>query len=229
MNNNPKIKVIILSIFPEIFDNFLKTSLIGKAIANKNIEIKIINFRDYAQAPHFRVDDEIYGGGAGVLLKPEPLLKALKASKKLLPNSKSILLSASGIRFTQEKAQELSEQKELVFVCGRYEGVDQRVIDSAIDEEIRIGDFVTMGGETPTMVALEAITRLVDGVIGNQDSLTEESFSADDSSQILEAPQYTRPEEYNDLKVPEVLCSGNHQKIKEWKEKESIKKTKENI
>ncbi len=222
-------KFSVLTIFPELFASYLEASLIGKAIKNQIVEINLVNFRRFAEPPHFKVDDEIYGGGAGMLLKPEPLIKAITEEEARLPHAKKILLSASGKKFTQAVANELSKESELIMVCGRYEGVDQRVIDLKIDEEYCLADVVCMGGEVPAMMILEAITRLLTEGIGNPDSLLEESFSITNNQQtLLEAPQYTRPPEYEGKTVPEVLLSGNHSKIKEWRLQEAIKKTKKN-
>ncbi len=222
-------KFSVLTIFPELFTSYLEASLIGKAIKNQIVEINLVNFRRFAEPPHFKVDDITYGGGAGMLLKPEPLIQAISEEEVKLPKAKKILLSASGKKFTQQVANELSKESELIIVCGRYEGVDQRVIDLKIDEEYCLADVVCMGGEVPAMMIIEAITRLLTEGIGNPDSLLEESFSiTDENKLLLESPQYTRPPEYAGLSVPEVLLSGNHANIKKWRWAEALKKTKKN-
>ena len=223
------LKISVLTIFPEIFESYLKASLIGKAIQKKIIDINLVDFRNFAEPPHYKVDDIIYGGGAGMLLKPEPLIKAIYSEEEKLPKAKKILLSASGEKFTQKVAENLSKESELIIVCGRYEGVDQRVIDLKIDHEYCLADVVCMGGEVPAMMIIESLTRLLTEGIGNPESLLEESFSIQNDGKILlEAPQYTRPPEYMGAKVPEILLSGNHLKIKEWRLNEAAKKTKKN-
>lgn len=230
MISKKRLNFIILTVFPEIFSSFISTSLIAKAIESDIINIELINFRDYAEPPHYKVDDIVYGGGAGMLLKPEPLAKAIQVAKTKYPNSYTILLSASGKKLTQRKCENLSEQENIILICGRYEGVDQRVIDLYVDEEIRVGDFVTLGGEVPSMLLIEATTRLIDNVIGNSESLQEESFSIkfEDQKEMLEGPQYTRPIEFNGLIVPEVLRSGDHKKIANWRKEQSLLKTNKN-
>lgn len=218
--------VNLLTIFPEIFESFLKTSLVGKAITRGLLSATITNIRDFSSPPHHKVDDTPYGGGAGMVMLPEPLVASIESIKQRDPNTWVVLLSPSGPRFTQEKAQELAKRDSVTFVCGRYEGIDQRVIDLAIDEEISVGDFVVMGGEVPAMLIIEASLRLRPGVLHNAESVTHESFSPDlaDGS-LVEAPQYTRPEKFRDLGVPEVLLSGNHKAIAEWRLKEAQAKT----
>lgn len=225
MNTEDTYKIIVLSIFPEIFESFLKTSLIGKAIAANKLNIEVINFRDFSDPPHFKVDDEPFGGGAGMVLKPEPLARAVIKAKEKLPNAEVILLSASGEKFKQTTAKELSQyDKGLILVCGRYEGVDQRFIDLYVNQELNLGDFICMGGEVPAMLLIEAVTRLKPEIIGNPDSLQNESFNEN----LLEAPQYTRPREFEGQSVPEDLLSGSHKKIAEWKKTAGLTKTKKN-
>ena len=221
-----KFKIDILTIFPELFNSFLGCSLIKKAIDKDLLEVGCINIRDFSEPPHFKVDDEPFGGGAGMLLKPEPLTLAIRASKLRLPNAKVVLLSAAGKLFHQKVASELSQLSELILVCGRYEGVDQRVIDREIDLEISMGDYVVMGGEVPAMLMIEAITRLKPQIIGNEDSLTSESFHEDQN--LLEAPQYTRPADFKGAKVPAELLSGDHEKIKKWRRLAAEERTKKN-
>lgn len=218
--------VEILTIFPGIFESFLKTSLVGKAIERGLLHVRLTNIRDFASPPHNKVDDSPYGGGAGMVMLVEPLVKAIEAAKARQPGARVILLSPGGPRFTQTKAGELSKTDSIIFVCGRYEGVDQRAIDLAIDEELSIGDFVVMGGEVPAMMVIEAGLRLRPDVIHNMESTAFESFSPllGDGT-LVESAQYSRPEEYRGLRVPDVLLSGNHKKIEDWRLAESIKKT----
>lgn len=218
-------RIAILTIFPEIFQGFVSSSLIGKAVDREALSIEIIQIRDFADPPHNKVDDEPYGGGPGMVMKPEPLLRAIESAKEKLPNAKTILLSASGKQFTQKSAHDLSLSPELILVCGRYEGVDQRVIDLAIDEEYSVGDYVVMGGETPAMVVLEATCRLIPSILGNKGSIVEESYNSQEKGRLLEGPQYTRPAEFRGLSTPEVLLTGDHKKISEWRSSESLKKT----
>ena len=216
----------LLTIFPDIFSSFLKTSLVGKAIDKGLLSVRATNIRDFSSPPHNKVDDTPYGGGAGMVMMVEPLVKAIEAARARLPNAKTILLSPGGPRFTQAKAIEMSTASETIFVCGRYEGVDQRVIDLGIDEELSIGDFVVMGGEVPAMMVIEACLRLRPDVIHNSDSTLFESFSPTlGDGTWVEAPQYTRPEDFRGHAVPAVLLSGNHKAIYEWRVAESRRKT----
>ena len=218
--------VNLLTIFPEIFESFLKTSLVGKAISRGLFKPTITNIRDFSLPPHHKVDDSPYGGGAGMVMLPEPLVDAIEAVKQGEPGTWVVLLSPSGTRFDQHKAQELAQRPSVTFVCGRYEGIDQRVIDLAIDEEISVGDFVVMGGEVPAMLMIEASLRLRPGVLHNAESVSHESFSPDlAGGSLVEAPQYTRPETYRGLAVPEVLLSGNHKAIADWRLKEARERT----
>lgn len=213
--------IAILTIFPEIFSSFLETSLLNKAIKKGIISIDVVNIRDYASPPHYKVDDEPYGGGAGMVLKPEPIFYAVEKLKKHMNNPHIILLTPSGKTFNQKAAKELSKKNDVIFICGRYEGIDERVKELLVDEEISIGDYVLMGGEIPCMAIIEATTRLIPDVIGNTESVVTESFSEN----LLEAPQYTRPEEFQGLKVPSVLISGHHENINKWRKEKSLEKT----
>ena len=218
--------VEILTIFPDIFHSFLQTSLVGKAVDKGLLSVRTTNIRDFSAPPHHKVDDAPYGGGAGMVMMVEPLMKAIESARTRLPNAKTILLSPGGPRFTQRTAVEMSGASETIFVCGRYEGIDQRVIDLGIDEELSIGDFVVMGGEVPAMMVIEACLRLRPDVIHNSDSILFESFStALGDGTWVEAPQYTRPEVFQERRVPEVLLSGNHKAILEWRTAESRNKT----
>ncbi len=218
--------VNLLTIFPEIFESFLKTSLVGKAIARGLFKATITNIRDFSLPPHNKVDDSPYGGGAGMVMRAEPLVSSIESVKERDPDTWVVLLSPSGARFTQDKAQQLANRSSVTFVCGRYEGIDQRVIDLAIDEELSVGDFVVMGGEVPAMLVIEASLRLRPGVLHNAESTAHESFSPElAGGDLVEAPQYTRPESFRGLEVPEVLLSGNHKAIGEWRLREARAKT----
>lgn len=213
----------LLTIFPEYFDSPLKIGLLGKAIKGGLIDVKIHNLRDFAEDPHRVIDDAPYGGGEGMVFKPEPLYKAIKYIKDKDPNTKVIYLSPQGKLFHQGLAEELSKEKSLLLICGRYEGIDERIRAHFIDEEISIGDYVLFGGEVASLVLLEAISRLIPGVVGKKDSVEKESFT----SNLLKYPCYTRPRDFLGLKVPEVLLSGNHREIEEFRRKESLKLTLE--
>lgn len=215
--------ITVLTLFPEILSGFVNSSLIAKAREKKILDLELLNIRDFASPPHFQVDDAPYGGGPGMVMKAEPLALAIESAKAKLPDAKVILLSAGGTKFSQSKAKELSSHAELIFVCGRYEGVDQRVIDLLVDEEISIGDYVLMGGEVPAMVLIESTARLLDDVLGNRDSAKYESFAGE--APILEAAQYTRPHNFRGLEVPAVLMSGDHKKIAIWREEEAHRRT----
>ena len=214
------IRFDIISIFPGMFDSPFRESLLSKAQDNGIVEIRTHDLRGYTLDKHNRVDDTPYGGGVGMVMNIEPIDRALEVVKKDRPKAYSILLSPGGYRFDQKKAWELSRKDEIILVCGRYEGVDERVSE-LVDEELSIGDYVLNGGEVPAMVVVEAVARLVPGVVGDEQSLAEESFSGE----MLEYPQYTRPREYKGRVVPEVLVSGDHKKIEEWKQQEALKKT----
>jgi len=220
----------ILTIFPEIFTSFLKESILARAQEEGKVEIKVYDIRDYTKDKHRTVDDTPYGGGAGMVMKIEPIYKAItELGLDKLPNKRTVLLSAKGEQFTQAKAGEYKDLENLILICGRYEGVDQRVADHLCDEEISIGPYVLNGGEVPAMAIIEASSRLLPGVLGNKESLAEESYKIENPKDkikkkskiknLKEYPQYTKPEVFNDWKVPEILLSGNHQKIAEWREK----------
>ena len=218
-------KIGIITIFPEIFSSFLDASLIGKARARGIIDFTLIDIRKFADPPHYHVDDVPYGGGAGMVMRPEPLTRAIEHARTLLPDARVVLLSASGDLFTQRRAESYSKLPNLILVCGRYEGVDQRVIDLLIDEEISIGNYVMMGGEVAAMAVIEAAVRLVPEVVGNADSLVSESFNLVDGEMTLEAPQYTRPAEFRGQTVPDTLLSGNHARIAKWRAEQSKART----
>jgi tRNA (guanine37-N1)-methyltransferase len=207
----------VLSLFPNLFDSYLSDSIIKRAIEKKLIKIDFLNIRDFSKDKHKKVDDNPYGGGAGMLMTCQPLFDAIKEAKKK-NKGKVIYLSPKGKIFTQSKAEKMSKKKEFILLCGRYEGIDQRVIDTFVDEEISIGQYILTGGELPAMILVDTISRLVSGILGNEYSHEEESFS-----KILnrkkEYPHYTKPEIYEGLKVPEILLSGHHKKIEEWRRK----------
>lgn len=216
----------ILTLFPEMFRGPFDESIIKRAQTKSLIEIKIHNLRDWTEDKRGTVDDKPYGGGVGMVLMVEPIYKALQALKPKDKNLKPkiILLSAGGKVFNQNKAQEFSKIDHLILICGHYEGVDQRVIDHLVDEEISIGDYVLTGGELPAMVVVDAVTRLITGVLEKPEATQFESFS---KKTPLEYPQYTRPEDFQDWKVPDILLSGNHKKIEEWRLEKSLEKTRQ--
>ena len=212
-------KIDILSLFPEMFDGFLDSSFIKRAREQGYVDIKIHNFRDYSLDKHGRVDDYPYGGGAGMVLMCEPIFRCLDEIKT--PESFVIMTSPAGHTFKQEMAVDLSKKKHLIILCGHYEGFDER-IKSIVDMEVSIGDYVLTGGELPSMVMCDAITRLIPGVI-SAESLEVESFN----DGLMDYPNYTRPEEFRGMRVPEVLLSGHHKNIEKYREEERIKRTKE--
>lgn len=210
----------VLTLFPEMFKS-IKQSIIGRAIEKGLIEINLINIRDFSKDKHKKVDDTPYGGGAGMVIKPDVVYDAYSSIKNK-ENAKVIYLSPQGKKLNQEKVIELSKQENLILICGHYEGIDQRVLDEIVDEEISIGDYVLTGGELPAMVLMDTVSRYVKGVL-TEDSTKEESFS---NKQLLEYPQYTRPEEFRGQKVPDVLMSGHHENIRKWREEKSLEITK---
>ena len=212
-------RIDILTLFPEMF-GALSESIIGRARGKNLIEINVINIRDFSKDKHKKCDDAPFGGGAGMVMTPQPHFDAITSVKT--KDSLVILTSPRGQTFNQKLCKELSNFNHLIFVCGHYEGIDERIIELCIDREISIGDFVLTGGEIPAMAMVDAISRYVDGVLGNGQSLEEESFS----SGLLEYPQYTRPAEFMGLKVPEVLLSGNHAEIAKFRKEQAEKITK---
>ena len=210
-------KFDILTLFPEMFEP-LNQSIIGRAIKNNLIEINLINIRDFSKNKHKKVDDTPFGGGAGMVIKPDVVYDAYKSIEN--KDAKVIYMSPQGKKLNQSKVEELSKQEHLIILCGHYEGIDQRVLDKIVDEEISIGDYVLTGGEIPAMVLIDSVSRYKDGVL-SKESIEEESFS----SGILEYPQYTRPEVFEGVKVPEVLILGNHQNIDKWRKEEALRIT----
>lgn len=219
-------KISILTLFPEVFQPILEASIIGRAKSKGLVEYNLINIRAFGEGVHQVIDGRPYGGGVGMVFKPDILSKALKSVVSQLPTTnyklQTILMSASGTPFKQDKAWEFSKLDHLIIICGHYEGVDQRFIDKYVDEEISIGDFVLTGGEIPAMAVIDATIRLIPKVLNKEEAVIEESFT----NNLLEYPQYTRPEDFEGIKVPEVLLSGNHAEIKKWRLNKSIEKTK---
>lgn len=213
-------KFDVLTLFPEMFES-MKCSVIGKAIEKNLIQLNVVNIRDFSKDKHKKVDDTPYGGGAGMILRPDVVYDAYSSIKT--EDAKVIYLSPKGRTLNQEKVKELSKEKHLILLCGHYEGIDQRVLDTIVDEEISIGDYVLTGGELPAMVLMDTVSRYIEGVL-TKESIEEESFS----NGLLEYPQYTRPEVFLGKKIPEILTSGHHEKIKEWRREQSVMLTKQN-
>lgn len=211
-------KFDVLTLFPEMFEP-IKQSVIGRAIEKDLLEINLINIRDFSKDKHKKVDDTVYGGGAGMLIKPDVVYDSFKSVKD--ENAKVIYLSPQGTKLCQSKVEELAKEDHLILLCGHYEGIDQRVLDKIVDEEISIGDYVLTGGEIPAMVLIDSVSRYIEGVL-TSGSTDEESFS---KGGLLEYPQYTRPEEFEGMKVPEVLQSGHHENINKWRRKKAIETT----
>jgi len=213
-------KFDILTLFPEMFEA-VKQSVIGKAIEKQLIQINLINIRNFSKDKHKKVDDTPYGGGAGMVMMPSVVYDAYNSIQNK-ENAKVIYLSPKGNVLNQEKVLELSKQEHLILLCGHYEGIDQRVLDEIVDEEISIGDYVLTGGELPAMVLIDSVSRYIHGVL-KEESTQEESFT----NNLLEYPQYTRPEEFHGKKVPDVLLSGHHENIRKWREQKSLEITKQ--
>ncbi len=221
----------VMTLFPEMIESSMNSSITGRALENNLITLDVYNIRDYSLDKHKKVDDYTYGGGAGMLMFPQPIYDCYKAIEARITGSdeggkkpRVIYLSPKGRIFNQAMAKELSLEEELVFLCGHYEGVDQRVLDEIVTDEISIGDYVLTGGELPALVMMDTISRLVPGVLNNEESSEDESHSAG----LLEYPQYTRPAEWMGKKVPDVLVSGNHALIAKWRMEQSLEVTKKN-
>ena len=212
----------VITLFPEMFGDPLNASIVKRAQEKGLIEIAVHNLRDHCTDKHRVTDDIPYGGGVGMVMKPEPLIKAIEALRTAKPEARTLLMTPQGKRFNQNDAERLTAYPALTMVCGRYEGVDERV-RSFVDEEVSIGDYILTGGELASMVIIDAVTRLLPGVLGDADSLKEESFN----QSLLEAPQYTRPRVFRDMEVPEVLLSGNHAEIERWRQEQALKRTEE--
>lgn len=215
-------KVDVLTLFPEMFDGVFNSSMLKKAQEKHAVSYAVYNFRDYSTNKHKKVDDYPYGGGAGMVLAPQPIFDAVD---QLVDNSSAkprvILMCPQGERYTQSKAEELAQEEHLIVICGHYEGYDERIREHLVTDEISIGDFVLTGGELAAMVIIDSVTRLLPGVLGNEDSPVTDSYSTG----LLEHPQYTRPADFRGLKVPDVLIGGNHALIEEWRERESLRRT----
>ena len=215
-------KIDIMTLFPEMIEQGMHTSIIGRAIAGGYLSINAVNIRDYAFNKHQKVDDYPYGGGAGMLMQAEPVYLSYEAIKeKIGYRPRVVYLTPQGKVFHQEMAKELAQERDLVFLCGHYEGIDERVLDEIVTDYVSIGDYVLTGGELPAMVMMDSISRMVPGVLSNQESGETESFAGN----LLEYPQYSRPEEWHGQKVPPVLLSGHHANIEAWRREQSVMRT----
>ena len=211
-------KIAILSLFPEMFDSFLNTSIIGRARQEQLIDIRPVDIRPYSQKKHKNTDDYPFGGGAGMVMMAQPIVDCVRDMRSQGYNGRCIYLSPRGKQLNQQKVEELAREDSLILLCGHYEGVDQRAIDLVVDEEISLGDFVLTGGELAAMALADAVARYVPGVLGSDESTGEESFT----NGLLEYPQYTRPREFEGVEVPEVLLIGDHAKIRKWRREQSL-------
>ena len=212
----------VLTLFPEMVENGLNTSIIGRAMEKGLLSLNTVNIRDYAGNKHGKVDDYPYGGGAGMVMQAEPVYQAyLAVRQKISSTPRVVYLTPQGSVFTQEKAKELAKEEDLVFLCGHYEGVDERVLEEIVTDYLSVGDYVLTGGEPPAMVIIDAVSRMVPGVLSNESSASEESFSGN----LLEYPQYSRPEVWRDKAVPSVLLSGHHGNVEKWRREQSVMRT----
>lgn len=217
-------KFYFLTLFPEIIKSYFSESILNRGIENQLFDIEIINIRDFSKDKHKRTDDYPYGGGAGMLMTPQPIADAIKSIPNY-ENCQVIYPSPSGKEYKQSEAKSLHDlNKDIIFICGHYEGIDQRIIDLYVDNEYSVGDYVLTGGELPALAIADSVVRNIPGVLGNNSSLNEESFTND----LLEYPQYTRPSDFEGLSVPDILLSGHHKKIEDWRKDQSIKKTEQN-
>jgi tRNA (guanine37-N1)-methyltransferase len=216
-------KIDVLTLFPEMFAGVFGHSILKKAAEKQAVQYNVINFREFSDNKHQTVDDYPYGGGAGMVLKPQPIFDAVEAltNKSEEKKSRVILLCPQGERLNQKKAEELAEEKHLIFICGHYEGYDERIREHIVTDEISIGDYVLTGGELGAMVIIDSVVRLLPEVLGNEESHQKDSFSTG----LLEHPHYTRPADFRGMKVPDVIISGNHKNIEEWRAKESLRRT----
>jgi tRNA (guanine37-N1)-methyltransferase len=216
-------KIDVLTLFPEMFSGVLGHSILHKAAEKSAVQYNVVYFRDYADNKHQTVDDYPYGGGAGMVLKPQPLFDAVAALKEQVESDRTrvILLCPQGKTYDQKTAEELAQEEHLIFVCGHYEGYDERIREHVVTDEISIGDYVLTGGELGAMVVIDSVVRLLPEVLGNQESHMKDSFSTG----LLEHPHYTRPSDFRGMKVPEVLLQGNHKLIEEWRNKEALRRT----
>ncbi|MDA8352296.1 MAG: tRNA (guanosine(37)-N1)-methyltransferase TrmD [Firmicutes bacterium] len=214
----------VLTLFPEMFEGFFSSSILKRALDRELVTASVINFRDYSTNKHRTVDDTPYGGGGGMVLKPEPLFYAVEAiTNEAAARPPVVMMSPQGTPYTQKKAEELAGYDRLILLCGHYEGFDERIREHLVDDEISIGDYVLTGGELPAMVLMDSVIRLIPGVLGNESSAEADSFSTG----LLEYPQYTRPAEFRDWAVPDVLLSGNHKEIDQWRRRQSLLRTLE--
>ncbi|MBC1456201.1 tRNA (guanosine(37)-N1)-methyltransferase TrmD [Listeria newyorkensis] len=216
-------KMDVLSIFPTMFDGMTGNSIIKKTIEKGLVDVSITDFREYAEGKHQTVDDYPYGGGAGMLLKAQPIFSAVEALRERTPDTKPriILMDPAGKRFDQKLAEEFAQEEHLIFICGHYEGYDERIREFLVTDEVSIGDYILTGGEIGAMAMMDSVIRLLPGALGNADSAVTDSFSTG----LLEHPHYTRPAQFRDMEVPEVLLNGNHKLIEEWRERESLRRT----
>ena len=215
---NQPFRVNILSIFPEMFESFFSSSILGRARDQGLIEIRTTDIRPFSASKHHNTDDYPFGGGAGMVMMAQPIIDAMSAVHTQYPSARRIYLGPRGKKLTTALARELAQEKELILLCGHYEGVDQRALDTCVDDEISIGDYILTGGEPAAIVLVDCVARFIPGILGSADSPEEESFS----DGLLEYPQYTRPRELNGMEVPEILLSGDHAKIRDWRRKESL-------
>lgn len=222
-NVSPRLHIDVVTVFPEMFEGPFRESMLRIAQEKKLVRIRVINLRDYTKDKHKTTDDKPFGGGAGMVMKPEPIFDCVEDLKKKSPEAWVILTTPAGKPFRQKMARDLSKKKHLILICGHYEGVDERVREHLVDEEISLGDFVLTGGEIPAMAIVDAVTRLIPGVLGNQDSLKHESFQEG----LLEYPHYTRPRVYGAFSVPDVLVSGDHDKVERWRKEQAKIRTRE--
>ena len=214
-------RVNILTIFPEMFDSFFASSILGRAREQGLLDVRVTDIRPYSKSKHRNTDDYPFGGGAGMVMMAQPIIDAMNAVKADYPSARRIYLGPRGKKLTASLARGLSQEKELILLCGHYEGVDQRALDTCVDEEISIGDYILTGGEPAAMVLVDCVARFIPGVLGSAESPEEESFS----DGLLEYPQYTRPRDLDGMEVPEVLLNGDHAKIRAWRRRESLKAT----
>ncbi|WP_303862390.1 tRNA (guanosine(37)-N1)-methyltransferase TrmD [Alkalibaculum bacchi] len=217
-------KFFVLTLFPEMFDSFLNTSILKKSIDKGLIEVELINIRDFTEDKHNKTDDYPFGGGPGMVMTPQPLASSIEYAKERSNNGKVIYFSPHGAVLRQSMVSNLAKEQDIILLCGHYEGIDYRIVEKYIDLQISIGDYIVTGGELPAMVFIDSVSRYVEGVLGNEESAVEESFT----KPLLEHPQYTRPRVFEDLEVPEVLLSGNHEKIKQWRLSKSEEITQNN-
>ena len=213
----------VLTLFPDLFSSFLKETILGRAVKAGLVDIRLINIRSFARGRHLVTDDRPFGGGEGMVMKPGPILRAVESIDRTKDRSQVLLLTPQGRTFDQPMAWELSRMEQIILICGRYEGVDERIRASSVDLELSIGDYVLSGGEMAAMVVMDAVSRLVPGVLGGETSAQEDSFE----DGLLEYPQYTRPRVFKNMEVPAVLLSGDHEKIRVWRRTESLKRTLE--